>query len=124
MRIKRLGLEGWMKSERARSTCEGFVETPRILFKDGYYKCGDVVWFEVDGKAFIFYKNDGMFDYVLKCIDAWHGLNIHAVLALEGVIKQGLATKKQVEIYTHYLDYADRRRMLRDFDKRFLFSKS
>ena len=49
MNLKVLQLENWMKYFRD----EDLQEIPALLDREGYYKLGDLCWFEVEGKAYL-----------------------------------------------------------------------
>ncbi len=106
--IKVLSLEFWMDAQPFcnKETFFGdpddpymlktYPETVPVFNRNGLYKCGNVSWFEVDGRAFTY--NVGTFNHAL---DTAHGIELskEKVKALAGIINVGLATPKQYSMY-------------------------
>lgn len=77
-KIKRLELKHWMKFQdqedhQAAGFPHGFPQTPKefpLIGRNGYYRCGDAVWFEWQGMG---YQDSSLtkidFDYKLRVND-------------------------------------------------------
>lgn len=126
-KIKVLQLEFWMDAQPFcnKETFFGdpddpymlktYPETVPVFNRDGLYKCGNVSWFEVDGRAFTY--NVDTFNHSL---DTLHGeeLTNEKFKALGAIVRVKLATRKQYAMYRsacHALECRGIRRRTRKF---------
>ena len=75
---------------------KAYPETVTVFNRDGMYRHGDKAWFEINGKAFVL--DVDAFDHALN---TEHGkeLSDEKFKALAGIIKVGLSTAKQRDMY-------------------------
>jgi hypothetical protein len=101
MNIKRLNLDGWMKSKRGfedtiKYSSAHYTEIEPIIGKDGIYLKGKECWFEVNGVAYTSSKSS--FDYMFDILTV-RELSKRQTDALEAIVKARLATKSQKKLY-------------------------
>lgn len=94
--IKRLSLERWMIDQKDYP-----YTTINSFGKDGWYLVDNISWVEVKGKTF--YYSPIMFKHTLNTLNAGE-YNQRSINALQSVIKERLATKKQRDI-VYYRDH-------------------
>jgi hypothetical protein len=98
VRVKALPLEYWMLREYSRDQClPHYKECKPEIGIPGIYMVRNPgkkeAWFELeDGRAFEYRVED--FQYTLALLNAGE-FNARQVEALQGIVAQGLATKKQ-----------------------------
>lgn len=117
MRLKVLPLKQWMlELDEIKADPKHFIPIRPIIKRNGYYRVNGSTWFEIDCQAF-YIPDDKMFQYTLNCINAWQSLNHRMVEALDGIIKEGLATKEQVKLYRSWMHYQYTRNIRRNLCK-------
>ena len=105
MNFKVLLLDYWMQQEHMLQDCINFsharyLPTVSRFNREGIYLEGDKCWFELaDGRAYTYPAST--FKYKLESIDILR-LNTRQVLALETIVKQKLATRKQQHMLSMY----------------------
>lgn len=128
MNIKRLELDGWMKSKRGfedtiKYSSANYTQIDPVIGKDGIYLRGKECWFEVNGVAYTCSKSS--FDYMLDILTV-RELSKRETDALEAIVKAGLATKGQKKLYGFHvlhgnkfdINEARRKKRLKDMKKR------
>lgn len=107
MNIKRLNLEGWMKSKLGfdftiKHSSANYTPIDPIIGKNGIYLKGKYCWFEIDGKAYTSSKIDFKFTFdILKMRE----LSKKKVEALQAIVDAKIATKAQKDLYNLYSIY-------------------
>lgn len=105
MNIKRLELDGWMKSKSGfddtiKYSSANYTQIAPIIGKDGIYLRGKECWFEVNGVAYTASKSS--FDYTFDILTV-RELSKRETDALEAIVKARLATKAQKKLYGFHL---------------------
>lgn len=105
MNIKRLELDGWMKSKSGfddtiKYSSANYTQIAPIIGKDGIYLRGNECWFEVNGVAYTASKSS--FDYTFDILTV-RELSKRETDALEAIVKARLATKAQKKLYGFHL---------------------
>lgn len=101
MNIKRLNLDGWMKSKHGfedtiKHSSANYTQIDPIIGKDGIYLKGKECWFEVNGVAYTTSKSS--FDYSFKILEV-RELSKRETDALAAIVNAKLATKEQKELH-------------------------
>ena len=119
MNVKVLKLDMWMTKPVWRDECvasDNYAEIEPIFNRDGYYRRGDLVWFEVEGKAWQ-QKDIRDHEFDLQLFNAME-LRPEAITALQAIAKSKIATVKQRQMYhawRHAMDARDAYREQRLF---------
>lgn len=105
MNIKRLQLDGWMKSKRGfddtiKYSSDNYTQIEPVIGKDGIYLKGNECWFEVNGVAYTSSKSS--FDYMFDILTV-RELSKRQTDALEAIVKARLATKSQKKLYDFHV---------------------
>lgn len=105
MNIKRLELDGWMKSklgfdDTIKYSSDNYTQIEPIIGKDGIYLKGKECWFEVNGVAYTSSKSS--FDYMFDILTV-RELSKRQTDALEAIVKARLATKLQKKLYSFHV---------------------
>lgn len=105
MNIKRLELDGWMKSklgfdDTIKYSSDNYTQIEPIIGKDGIYLKGKECWFEVNGVAYTSSKRS--FDYMFDILTV-RELSKRQTDALEAIVKARLATKLQKKLYSFHV---------------------
>lgn len=112
MNIKCLMLEGWMKKrsgffkEHFERTIKlgGYKEIEPIIGREGRYKLGEKVWFELDDGTAYLCPDSSMFNYDMMMTDVGK-LSETEIRALEGVVRAGLASDEQKELLSREISF-------------------
>lgn len=96
MNIKVLPLHMWMTYSYMRDECvatSNYAAMAPVFNRDGYYRYGTLVWFEVDGKA---WEQKGIRDHVydLEMKNAME-MRPEVVRALNAIVEAKIGTVKQ-----------------------------
>jgi hypothetical protein len=118
MNLKVLSLHMWMTRSDLRDECvatDNYEEIKPIYNRDGYYRHGDYVWFEVDGKA---WRQKDIRDHVydLEIKDAME-LRPEVVRALVAITTAKIGTVKQNRMYQARLSAMQNRNIRRSARK-------
>lgn len=121
MNVKCLRLEGWVKKrsgffkEHFERTIKlgGYKEIEPVFGREGRYKLGDVVWFELeDGTAYLC-PDSSMFDYDLMMADAGK-LSETEINALKEIKRVGLASAEQRKLLSMECEFRKRAQLRRN----------
>lgn len=117
MNVKCLNLEPWMKRNDPdfNETIEygKYTKFMPVFRREGRYKLGNVVWFELeDGTAYLCPDSRG-FDYDLMMADAGR-LSKTEINALEAVVRVGLASIEQKRLLGIECDFMKRVQLCRN----------
>lgn len=101
MNIKRLELDGWMKSTRGfedtiKYSSAHYTEIEPEIHRNGYFVHGKDCWFEVNGRAFTADKS--AFDYLFNIVTV-RELSKRETDALEAIVNARLATAEQKKLH-------------------------
>jgi len=130
MNIKCLKLEGWMKKRTPVSEMHfedtvrlgGYKKIEPVFSREGRYKVGDEVWFELaDGSAYLC-PDSSNFDHDLMMADAGR-LSEREMRALEEVERVCLASEQQKQILYRERWFRHSLEMNKRFGKRHLAIK-
>lgn len=110
MNIKRLELDGWMKSklgfdDTIKYSSDNYTQIEPIIGKDGIYLKGKECWFEVNGVAYTSSKSS--FDYMFDILTV-RELSKRQTDALEAIVKARLATKLQKKLYSFHVIHGNK----------------
>jgi cation transport regulator ChaC len=103
MNIKRLELDGWMKSKRGFEQTINSGEYTQIdpkLNRNGWFLQGKDCWFEINGCAYTCPRK--MFDYTFKILEV-RELSQLETNALKAIVDVGFATPKQKEMHIFHV---------------------
>ena len=108
MNIKRLELDGWMKSKRgfAQTINSGeYIQIDPKLNRNGWFLQGNDCWFEINGIAYTCSRT--MFDYTFKILEV-RELSQLQTRALKSIVDAKLANPKQKELYAFHVLHGNR----------------
>lgn len=108
MNIKRLELDGWMKSKRGFEqtiNSGSYIQIDPKLNRNGWFLQGNACWFEINGSAYTCPRT--MFDYTFKILEVCE-LSQLQTSALKAIVDAKLATPKQKELHAFHVLHGNR----------------
>lgn len=110
MNIKRLNLDGWMKSKHGfedtiKYSTAHYVQIVPVIGKDGIYLKGKDCWFEVNGVAYTSSKES--FDYSFNILKV-RELSKRQTEALKAIVDAKLATPEQKRMHGFHVMHGNK----------------